>query len=194
LHNFILNSIKLLVCVIVTVYLAPKVIRKSKPLPAAYDAEVMKQGLKQTAAGRKRLRVVRLTLFAMFLIPPILLCGVVFGLMYWSKPVLRPADISWPELGIPSFLVGINAVLYLMGSGVAIKQHRWKWAVLPIMLMAPILIAPAIPYPASPPGLTPMFESLPPVMLSIGLVWFLSGAATLVLFIWHNPLPGMETQ
>jgi len=33
----------------------------------------------------------------------------------------------------------------------------------------------------------------PPVMLSMGLVWCLSGAATLISFIRHNPLPPIET-
>jgi len=30
-------------------------------------------------------------------------------------------------------------------------------------------------------------------MLSLGLVWFLSGAASLMSFIRHNPLPPAET-
>ena len=48
-------------------------------------------------------------------------------------------------------------------------------------------------FPASAPDLIPIFQQLPPVMLSIGLVWFVSGAVTLIWFIRHNPLPPTET-
>ena len=105
---------------------------------------------------------------------------------------MRHMETQWPQLGILSFLVATNAILYLMGNGVAIKQHRWKWLVLPIMLIGPIVIAPAIPFPAIKPELIPILEPFPPVMLSLGLVWFLSGAATLISFIRHNPTPPAE--
>ena len=107
---------------------------------------------------------------------------------------MRHTEIHWPQLGVLSFLVATNAILYLMGNGVAIRQHRWKWLVLAIMLIGPIMVAPAIPYPVVKPELMPTLELFPPqVMLVMGLVWFLSGAATLILFIRHNPLPPVET-
>jgi hypothetical protein len=194
LHSIISHGIKLLVCATLAVYLGRKTIRKRQPLPAAYDAALINQGLRETAAGRKRLRVVKSTLLLMFIGIPILVCGVVFGLMYWSKSVMRHMETQWPQLGILSFLVATNAILYLMGNGVAIKQHRWKWLVLPIMLIGPIVLAPAIPYPAVQPELLPSLELFPPqVMLVMGQVWFLSGAATLISFIRHNPLPPVET-
>jgi hypothetical protein len=38
-----------------------------------------------------------------------------------------------------------------------------------------------------------MLDLFPPgAVLFMGLVWFLSGAATLILFIRHNPLPEAE--
>jgi hypothetical protein len=193
LHSIILHSIKLVVCTTLAVYLGRKTIRKRQPLPAAYDAALINQGLRETAAGRNRLRVVKFTMLLMFVGIPILVCGVVFGLMYLDKSVMRHMEIQWPQLGILSFLVATNAILYLMGNGIAIKQHRWKWLVLPIMLIGPIVIAPAIPYPAVKPELIPILEPFPPVMLSLGLVWFLSGAASLMSFIRHNPLPPAET-
>ena len=61
------------------------------------------------------------------------------------------------------------------------------------MLIGPIVVAPAIPYPAVGSELMPILGPFPPVMLSMGLVWFLSGAATLISFIRHNPLPPIET-
>jgi len=78
LHRIILHSIKLFVCATLAVYLGRKLIRKPKPLPAAYDAAMIAQKLRQTEPGRKRLRAVRLTLLTMFLVTPILVCAIVF--------------------------------------------------------------------------------------------------------------------
>ena len=91
-----------------------------------------------------------------------------------------------------SLLVAPNAILYLMANAVAIKQHQWKWLMLAIILIGPVVVAPAIPYPAVKLQLLSGMESFPPVILSMGLVWFLSGAATLISFIRHNPLPPTE--
>ena len=194
LHSIILHGVGLLVCATLAVYLGRKTIRKRQPLPSAYDAALINQGLGQTSAGGKILRVVKLRLLLMFVGIPVLACGVIVGLMYLGKSVIHHTEIHWPELGILSFLVAINAILYLMGNGVAIKQHRWKWLMLAIMLIGPIVVAPVIPYPAVKPELMPTLELFPPqVMLVMGLVWFLSGAATLISFIRHNPLPPVET-
>ncbi len=194
LHRIILHGIELLVCATLAMYLGRKVIWKRQPVPAAYDAALINQGFGQTSAGRKTLRLVRLTLLLLFVGIPVLVCGVVFWLMYWSKSVVRHTDIYWPQLGVLSFLVATNAILYLMGNGVAIRQHRWKWLVLAIMLIGPIVVAPAIPYPVVKPELMPTLELFPPqVMLVMGLVWCLSGAASLILFVRHNPLPPVET-
>jgi hypothetical protein len=193
MHNIVRHGLDLLICAPVAVYLGRKVIKKRPPLPAAYDAALINQKLSQTAAGRKRLRLVRGTLFGMMVGIPLLVCGLVFGLVYLSKSVMRYTEVHWPQLGIISFLVGTNAILYLQGNGVAIKQHRWKWLVLAALLIGPIVVSPLIPYPAVQSELNSIFEQLPPVMLSIGTVWFLSGAASLILFIRHNPLPLAET-
>jgi hypothetical protein len=138
-----------------------------------------------------------------------LVCAVVIGLMYWSKSVLPYSEIQspraglpdlmrhpvndWSQLGMAGFLVATNAVLYLMASGVALKPHRWKWLLVPVMLFAPILIAPAIPYPAIRIEMATTFESLPPVMLCVGAVWLLSGGISLILFVRHNPAPSAKT-
>jgi hypothetical protein len=112
--------------------------------------------------------------------------------LYSSKSVLHQTTVHWSDWGVVCFLVACNAALYLMANGVAIKLYRWKWLVLPIMLVGPILLAPAIPYPADQPGLIPLFEQMPPVMICLGLVWFLSGSATLLSFIRHHPPPSAQ--
>ncbi|HEV8491109.1 MAG TPA: hypothetical protein VGR76_02520, partial [Candidatus Angelobacter sp.] len=103
-HNILRHSLDLLICAPVVVYLGRKVIRKRPPLPAAYDTAFINQGLSQTAAGRKR-RLVRGTLFVMMVGIPLLACGLVFGLVYLSKSVMRHTDVDWSQLGIISFLV-----------------------------------------------------------------------------------------
>jgi len=186
----ILHGAELVIGAALTFYLGRKVIRKRPPPPTAYDAPL----LKQTAAGRKQLRLVKFTLFAIFLGIPVLLCGLVFGVMYLSKAVMSHSEMHWPQLGALSFLLATNAVLYLMANGVALKQHRWKWLVLVVLLIGPIVVAPLVPNPAVKPELAPILQLFPPsALLFIGLAWFLSGAATLILFIRDNPLPSAET-
>ncbi|MGH7967807.1 MAG: hypothetical protein ACREIC_03670, partial [Limisphaerales bacterium] len=97
IQGILVNCIGLVLGAILAAYLGPKVIRKRKPAPAAYDAALITQGLKRTAAGRKRLRVVKFTLITMFLATPILVCGVVYGLMYSSRLVLRHGEIHWSQ-------------------------------------------------------------------------------------------------
>jgi hypothetical protein len=189
LNTIIFHGVKLLVCAPLAVYLGRKVIRKPQPVPAAYEPALIKQGLSQTPAGRKRLRAVQFAMLAFFFGVPLLVCAAVFGLMYLNNSVAHRTEIHWSELGMPSLLVASNALLYFMGSGVVLKEHRWKWPVIPVMLAGPILVAPLIPYPAVPPGLIKIWEQLPPVMLFLGITWVLSGVATLILFIRNNPLP-----
>ena len=193
IREIVLKSIKLLVCAGLTAYLGPKVIKKFKPrVPTAYDAAVITESLKQTVSGRTRLRLVKFTLLGIFIGLPVIISGIAFGLMYWTKSVVHPREIDWSELGMPGLLIGPNALLYVMGSGVVLKPNRWKWFVLPFMVAVPILAAPLIPYPAVKAGLTTIFDPMPPVMLCLGTVWFLSGTVTLILFILHNPIPSAE--
>ena len=62
---------------------------------AAYDVTLINEGLKQTTGGRKRLRLVRSTLLLIFTGIPLLVCGLVFGLVYLSESVMRHAEIHW---------------------------------------------------------------------------------------------------
>lgn len=193
LRHLALKAIGLVVCALLTVWLGRKVIRKRSPLPTAYDAAALTQGLRQTASGRKRLRVVKFTILGALVGLPLIVFGLVFGLMNWGTSLMRHPEIHWSELGLPGFLVAVNALLYFMASGMVLRPQRWKWFVMPLMLVVPILVAPAIPYPATRPELVRLFDPVPPVMLCLGAVWLLSGAITLVLFLRHNPLPAAET-
>ena len=193
--TIVLMCIIWLAYVPLTWWLNRKVIGKRPPMPWAHDAEVMKRELKQTASGRKQLRWVWFGAVAAFIVVLMFVFGLVFGLVYGSKSLVQHAEIQWPQLGVATFLVATNAVLYLMASGVLLKPYRWKWFVLPVMLLAPILLAPAIPYPPAPPSnpeSTAYCYPLMPVILCLGVVWFLSGAITLVLFIRRNPRPADE--
>lgn len=190
----ILHGAELVIGAALTFYLARKVIRKRPPPPTAYDAAQLTQRLKQIAVGRKQVRVVKATMLGVFLGIPLMLCGVVLGLMWLSKAVMSHAEIHGPQWGALSFLLATNAVLYLMANGVALKQHRWKWLILVVLLIGPIFLAPLVPNPTIKPELAPVLQLFPPsAFLFIGLAWFLSGAATLILFIRDNPLPSAET-
>ncbi len=205
LHRIILDSIKLVFCAALALYLGPKVIRKRTPLPAAYDAAMIAEGLKQTAPGRRHLRLVKVTILGMLIGLPLLVFGVVFALMYWggsafSHPesqasstglpgLIRQPESHWAQLLLPGFLVSVNVVLYLMGSGVLLKPHRWKWLIVPVLLIAPILIAPIMPFPAGEFESGTIFGPSSQVMLCLGAVWCLSGALTLMLFMRRNPVP-----
>jgi len=191
-HLIVLNAVKLLVCAAVAIYLGPKVIRKPKPIRAAYDAKVITEGLAQTASGRRQLRLVKGTLVAMFIGMPLLVFGVVFGLMHWSKPALRHNELDWWQLGLPCFLVATNLVLYVMASGVVLKPNHWKWFLILAMVLVPVLLAPLVPEPVVPASLSTVFNPVLPVMLCLGGVWFLSGALTLVVFMSRNPVAGAE--
>jgi hypothetical protein len=207
LHTIILDGIKFLVCAILAVYLGGKLIRKPAPVPSAYDASAITQGLRQTAMGRRRLRVVKFASYAFLFGAPLIVCAVAFGLMYLSKGTVgtpegtllrnnvmgRFAQIRWSQLGMPSFLVGANTMLYFMASGVLLKQNAWKWLMVVTMLVGTVLIAPLIPYHETQPALVPILAPLPPVMLALGFTWLLSGTITLILFVRRNPFPVAAT-
>ncbi|HUC84143.1 MAG TPA: hypothetical protein VL970_03045 [Candidatus Acidoferrales bacterium] len=186
LHSITWHIIELLVCITVAVYLGRKTIRKRQPLPVAYDAALINQALRQTDAGRKCLRVVRFTLVLLFAGIPILLCGLVVGLMYLTKIVMRHTEIDWHELVVLSLFAAPNAILYLMINAVALKQYRWKWPMLAILLIGPFVVAAAIPFPAAKPELMPALCP-PQVMLFLGLAWTMSGWVTLIAFIRRHP-------
>ena len=183
-----LDGFLLLVCMSLAVYLCRKTITKRQLLPGGYDAAQINQQFKRTAAGRKILWGVKATLLLLFVGIPVLVGGVVFGLIYLSKSVTSNGEISFPQVGLLTFFVASNAGLYLMCNAVAIRQYPWKWLVLVVLALGPIGIALALP-----DNTVELALPVPrPVMLFLGLMWFVSGAATLVSFLRHNPVPSAE--
>jgi len=130
----------------------------------------------------------------MFVGLPIVVGLAALGLLYLTKSALHHAELSWTQLGVLSFFVGCNAILYLMGNAAIIRQHRWKWLALATMLIGSAIVALTMPYKAARPELAPMLELFPPpVMLFLGLLWFLSGATTLLEFLRHHPRLAAES-
>jgi hypothetical protein len=80
----------------------------------------------------------------------------------------------------------LNAFLYLMVNAVSIRQHRWKWACLAVLLLIP---------PASLGWLAgDMAHRQLPMSFLQSLVWLASGTVTLVWFLrQHKPL-AVETE
>jgi len=74
-----------------------------------------------------------------------------------------------------------NALLYLMMNAISIREHRWKWLLLVLILTVP----PGICY-FVPGNFT---EVSRPMMLFLGLVWSVSGAITLVWFLRRHQSP-----
>jgi hypothetical protein len=181
------HSIELVVGLAVLIGLRHKVVRPRPVMPTAYDAAIINQQLMQTPTGRQVVRSIKYGLPAMFGGAVLVLGGLAYALFRWHR---APAylEASWPELAVLGFLVGMNALLYLMGNGATIGQYRWKWLVLVVLLLAPAAVAPWIPNPPAVPISISLLQHVPPVMLTVGFVWCLSGITTLAVFIWRHPL------
>lgn len=181
------HSIEFIVGLAVVIGFRHKVVRPRPVAPTAYDATIINQQLMQTPTGRQVVRSIKYGLPVMFGGVALLLGGLAYALFRWHR---APAylDASWTELAVLGFLVGMNALLYLMGNGATIGQYRWKWLALAVLLLAPAAVSPWIPEPPSVPISIPLLQHVPPVMLVLGMVWSLSGITTLAVFIWRHPL------
>jgi hypothetical protein len=80
----------------------------------------------------------------------------------------------------------LSALLYLMFNAVSIKEHRWKWLLLALIATVPVGIAFLVPGTYT--------EACRPMMLSLGLIWFVSGSITLISFIRHHQPPAPEAE
>ena len=65
--------------------------------------------------------------------------------------------------------------------------QRWKWFIVDFMALGLIVLGLAIPG-----GLLDSF--FPWVALFVGLTWVVSGGATLVFYVRHNPLPASQAE
>ena len=96
---------------------------------------------------------------------------------------------SWGALSHTAKLIlcgmgPLNALLYLMMNAVSIKEHRWKWPLLVILVLGPFVICSFVP--------GNYIEVSRPVMLFLGLVCLGSGLATLIWYMRHTPAPVTE--
>jgi hypothetical protein len=75
----------------------------------------------------------------------------------------------------------LSALLYLMMNALSIKEHHWKWLLLILIVTVPLGICYFVP--------GNYIEVSRPMMLFLGLIWFVSGAVTLFSFLRrHQPL------
>jgi hypothetical protein len=196
LPTIIWQSVKLLLCLALVIFLGRKVITRRRPLPpAAYDNEQIKQAFSQTPEGRKILVGVRLSLTVLFVVLPLLALGLMIGIFHLSRGLIRISEFHWPQLGLMGLFLAANAMMYLMSNALGIKQQWWKWLVLALMIVGPIGVLATVPYPAFPPEMKPVLELFPhQVMLFLGLAWMLSGLISLICFVRQHPLPAPETE
>jgi hypothetical protein len=191
-RHLLWQATKVLLSVAAAIYLGRKVITKRRPMPSAYDASVFNKGLAQTPGGRKVLRNVKFGILLLFVGLPVTVIGIVFCVIRMAGSTTVHADRNWRELTMLTVIVASNALLYLMINGAAIRRYKWKWLLLPVMLIAPLFANAIIPVPPMQFDLTNVRSSIP-VMVVIGMLWFLSGAITLAVFMWQNPLPEEQT-
>ncbi len=145
------------------------------------------------------------TFWIMIVVTLVVSTGVSVGLVFLMRPeiahlaqsqahysgAISPGATSPGTLSNTAkiVLVGMgpmNAILYLMMNAVSIKEHRWKWLLLIPILLAPLGICYFVP--------GNFIELSRPVMLSLGLVWSISGVITLCSFLHHHqpPVPEIE--
>ena len=60
-------------------------------------------------------------------------------------PAATSAPVTQKEVFIMAVTGVLNAFLYLMVNAVSIKQHRWKWACLAVLLLIPPAIIFGLP-------------------------------------------------
>ena len=187
-RHLLWQATKLLLSVATAIYLGRKVITKRQPMPSAYDASVFNKSLAQTAGGRRLLRNVKLGMLLLVIGLPVAVTGMVWCVIRVADLTTVHDDRGWRELTMSTVIVASNGLLYLMINGASIRRYKWKWLLLPVLLIAPLFASAIIPEPAVNFDLTNV-RSLTPVMIAIGLVWFLSGTVTLGVFMRQNPLP-----
>ena len=101
-----------------------------------------------------------------------------------ERDVLSPGNpgvAPHPLKGMQGVLVVSNALLYLMIAAGSLGKHPWKWLMLLVMVLVPLGICLLFPGDLS--------TQLPRVMVCAGLLWLISGGATLYLYLRHTPPP-----
>jgi len=122
--------------------------------------------------------------------------GISLGLVFLLRSELRHAGaispgatpaspIGYARKTMLALLVVSNAFLYLMMAAATIRKKPWKWLLLVLIVLGPVEINLLVP--------GNFIELSRPVMLFLGLVWLLSGGATLYSYLRHSQPPAAET-
>ena len=83
-------------------------------------------------------------------------------------------------------LIVSNTILYLMLNAVSIREHRWKWLLLILIVLGPAGICYFVP--------GNFIELSRPVTLFLGLAGLISGGVTLRSFLRHHQPPAPEAE
>ena len=80
----------------------------------------------------------------------------------------------------------LNALLYLMVNAVSIKQHRWKWVCLAMLLLISLVTIGCLS--------GDMTHRQLPMSFLQSLIWLASGSVTLVWFLRHHKPVAREAE
>lgn len=86
----------------------------------------------------------------------------------------------WGKIILITVLV-CNPLMYLMINALSIKQHSWKWLLLMVMTPGSVAISFLIP--------GDFFDLMRPLMLFLGVAWFISGTATFCSYLRNTTIP-----
>ncbi len=108
-----------------------------------------------------------------------------------SPGTINPSPISPGPIGLArrtllALLVVPSGCLYLMMVAATIRKQPWKLLLLALIVLGPLEINLLVP--------GNFIELSRPVMLFMGLVWLVSGGATLYSYLQRTPPPAPETE
>jgi hypothetical protein len=123
--------------------------------------------------------------------------GITIGLSFLLASELRhtgaisPGAISPGPAGhsrkiMLALLVASSALLYLMMAATTMRKKPWKWLLFVLIVLGPLDINLLVP--------GNFIELSRPVMLFLGLMWLISGGASLYSYLRHTPPPVAETE
>ncbi len=180
----------LLIGAALAAYWARKAIRRRIPWPLPGEAAYPSDGKLPRPLSERRFRWMKVGIYLVIFGIPILAGGVIFGLIYLSESVTRLGALSPTPKVMNAIFLASNALLYVMAVAGSIREYPWKWLLLVLLVLGPPgigLIAPANWFELSRPVILSR-----PVMLFVGLVWLISGGATLYAYLRHTKAPALE--
>jgi len=101
-------------------------------------------------------------------------------------PAATSASVTQKEMLIMAVTGVLNALLYLMVNAVSIKQHRWKWVCLAMLLLISLVTIGCLS--------GDMTHRQLPMSFLQSLIWLASGSVTLVWFLRHHKPVAREAE